>query len=489
MLLLCLCFCTYGQIKDHTDYLENSPLDNGKEIKSSLLSNGETWYLDSSYYYGIYSTDWEVTEIERILSRDEFGNSTLEEVITYNPVLNQWKNTVRVISEYNEDNHLISVIHQEAGSTKEGWVNNYKYTYTYGAEDYLMHKLFQDWDESNGDWLNKWQKEYTYNSMMEVEEELYQEWDIYSHVWVNHTLTLYDVDIIVLEMTRKEWDAESNQWVNYYRVMYDYGQYMMPEEIISQYWYVDSEEWVNFHLSEYEYDDLGYNTLYQYAGWEVNTNEWIYYSRVYFEFNENNREILLVSQVWDADLPNWVNDYQRQRTYNENNQEVNRIGQNWINEHWVNYSQTVYTYENERRTGELYQVWDAEEWGNSSQYLYTFNQPGYRNVAIFQQWDANSEVWINKEKWEDFWNKPASINVFDGQLISLYPNPVNQKLNLKIETEDLPMIIEVYDLSGKLVLKDQLVKTHQQMDVSDLDEGVYLVRIDMVHTAKLIVQH
>jgi len=63
----------------------------------------------------------------------------------------------------------------------------------------------------------------------------------------------------------------------------------------------------------------------------------------------------------------------------------------------------------------------------------------------------------------------------------LYPNPVNDQLFIKNNTKTIPFAI--YDLSGKEILNG---KVNNYIDVSDLSEGMYFIRLE--HTATKFIK-
>ncbi|MCT4586861.1 MAG: BspA family leucine-rich repeat surface protein [Carboxylicivirga sp.] len=76
------------------------------------------------------------------------------------------------------------------------------------------------------------------------------------------------------------------------------------------------------------------------------------------------------------------------------------------------------------------------------------------------------------------------------EAINVYPNPSNGMVNLEYNT-DQPYLLKVYNSSGMLV-EQQLVNEKQyQLDLSHLENGIYLVQLianDKVYTTKLIMQ-
>ena len=81
----------------------------------------------------------------------------------------------------------------------------------------------------------------------------------------------------------------------------------------------------------------------------------------------------------------------------------------------------------------------------------------------------------------------TGLNKSSTDNLHLYPNPVKYKLNfsqLKEKSE-----IEIYNLQGNLILKKNEIIQTKMIDVSDFQNGIYLVKIidnDMVKTTSFI---
>ena len=85
-----------------------------------------------------------------------------------------------------------------------------------------------------------------------------------------------------------------------------------------------------------------------------------------------------------------------------------------------------------------------------------------------------STIWIDNLNIDD-----SILSITETSLIkniSLYPNPVQDILNLSTQSDKYINSVQVYDLLGKLVTQEK--NNPQQIDVSLLKRGVYLVKIE-----------
>ncbi len=83
--------------------------------------------------------------------------------------------------------------------------------------------------------------------------------------------------------------------------------------------------------------------------------------------------------------------------------------------------------------------------------------------------------------------KPADAD------IRLYPNPANQSVSLRTSSE-MWQTIEIFDLTGRLVEKKELIDGKVTVDVSAYQEGLYIYSLkgtaaDRSHSGKITVTH
>ncbi|MFC2080943.1 T9SS type A sorting domain-containing protein [Bacteroidota bacterium] len=68
-------------------------------------------------------------------------------------------------------------------------------------------------------------------------------------------------------------------------------------------------------------------------------------------------------------------------------------------------------------------------------------------------------------------------NLNASELISVYPNPVNDMLSVSIGNDMLNSRYEMIDITGKVVKRGLLSKQVNQVDVSDFNSGMYFVKM------------
>jgi len=93
----------------------------------------------------------------------------------------------------------------------------------------------------------------------------------------------------------------------------------------------------------------------------------------------------------------------------------------------------------------------------------------------------------------NFWETLLGVNDFEtGSSFNLYPNPTRTVLNIELKNSATNVTYEVYDVLGKQILNQSLTsESLPQIDVSNLNSGLYLIRIslgDKTETKRFIKQ-
>lgn len=130
---------------------------------------------------------------------------------------------------------------------------------------------------------------------------------------------------------------------------------------------------------------------------------------------------------------------------------------------------------------------------NSGTITYSANFTGSNNFTTFGE-DINGELYIaNSSTIFKIVDSTAGVSEFEKGGFSLYPNPTNDTFFIKSTTDVLASNLELYDITGKLLLSKKLEATSENsIDVADLAKGMYLVTIETENgnrfNTKLIVE-
>jgi len=136
-----------------------------------------------------------------------------------------------------------------------------------------------------------------------------------------------------------------------------------------------------------------------------------------------------------------------------------------------------------------------EQWALDMLFSWHMNDPVSqkeldRQEAVFAHQDNRNPFIDNPQYVQDIWENELSVIEFNQPInITLYPNPVTFNTFHITTTTDLD--IKIYNVLGKLVLEHKVTHNDDDVDISNLNNGIYLVKIKSKNqsiTKKLIRQ-
>jgi hypothetical protein len=97
-------------------------------------------------------------------------------------------------------------------------------------------------------------------------------------------------------------------------------------------------------------------------------------------------------------------------------------------------------------------------------------------------WGSGSRSLVYYKKGDQTWGSPLDFTsapgISDPSLVSIYPNPATAGgFHVNILPENLPVVLEILDLNGKIVHREKLVNQDNYIHVPILHKGIYLYRI------------
>ncbi len=63
------------------------------------------------------------------------------------------------------------------------------------------------------------------------------------------------------------------------------------------------------------------------------------------------------------------------------------------------------------------------------------------------------------------------------KLLTVYPNPVSDRLNINLTGYEGVSSINLIDVNGRTVASQRTAQVNSQMDISRLSKGIYLVKV------------
>jgi hypothetical protein len=98
---------------------------------------------------------------------------------------------------------------------------------------------------------------------------------------------------------------------------------------------------------------------------------------------------------------------------------------------------------------------------------------GIGNLSVIE---TTAEGCVGSTLSQDVFVIPTNIEELSSALI-LYPNPVATNLTLQVKSAMIGSDFFVYDALGKVVLRDKILSTNQNISVNNLSNGNYILRV------------
>ncbi|MDA3820154.1 MAG: T9SS type A sorting domain-containing protein [Candidatus Delongbacteria bacterium] len=112
-------------------------------------------------------------------------------------------------------------------------------------------------------------------------------------------------------------------------------------------------------------------------------------------------------------------------------------------------------------------------------YLYTGYAGNQKNAVMKSDGELNLPL---SEGWDHIDIKYTETK------IRYYPNPVNDILHIKSSTDILINELKLYDMYGRIILQKFSHKKNTKIDVSDIETGIYILRINNAYSGKIIIK-
>ena len=315
------------------------------------------------------------------------------------------------------------------------------------------------WVDSMQLWLMSSKSLYSYNTDGIWLEQINMRWVDSTMIWVNSSRV---VDILLddygnyLNYKYDFWESDSMFWFDYFKIIsiVDGNGKVVQEDLYFA--FNDSFNLVYDSKGIYTYDEKGNISQYVESYYNVTDSTWLDYYKVSdYAYNENNDKIFQISYRWDFTVSDWKEFRKTELSYdNKFNLLISTLQQYDDSTGWYNYEKREYKYDDN---------------GNKIEYY------NYR-------WNNDISQWYKRLKTDYFYGavEYVGINIhhFDeNKKLKVFPNPANSFINFEIEGQVQPVIVDIYDWSGRSILK-QDITTNQQVSIKHLKRGMYFYSLN-----------
>ncbi|MEO1409209.1 MAG: S8 family serine peptidase [Bacteroidota bacterium] len=100
--------------------------------------------------------------------------------------------------------------------------------------------------------------------------------------------------------------------------------------------------------------------------------------------------------------------------------------------------------------------------------------------------EGSEDLWFDVD--DDQTTREAALEALGGDAVSIFPNPTSDVLNVQLGEKGA--YLELVAVDGRIVMEEAVVEPSRQLDLSQLETGVYLLRViqpnGLVHSEKVM---
>lgn len=328
------------------------------------------------------------------------------------------------------------------------WINYAKSNFYFDDQGKIMGAINSIWVDSTDKWINDYKHDYIYNDAGKL---------IKFYVY--------------------KWHEKSRLWLYYYRNEYFYNSFGNLQTVFEYELYKKNGS--IYRKSEYDYNSMGFLTQVIILRRFVNSDPWVYFSKVRYFYDENSNLKTQVGYSWNNLINRWSYSSKTDYANNQLNTLQSKTDFLWDNNllTYNPYQQYIFKHLSSTQMEEMLYCWNI---GTGSyiprrkiEYFYN-NDFSVRN-QIYYNWGEIEQQWVPNTRFLFYY--PSSINIEESSFkFSIYPNPVIDFLDIKLNGESKQVLFEVYNLQGKKLISQFLLQ-NEIISVRQLDLGIYLYKL------------
>ena len=447
-------------ISSKKQHFDIKTLREGNYLTQNPKTKSLIWRPDTIVTYDTLNNLFE--RLTRIY--DVHGNCLVELMQQWTN--NDWENVIRFTYTYDLNGNESTMLFEICDTNM--WVNDTKVTRTFDANGNMTLAIVEFWDVNA--WVNAMKGIITYDSHGNELTAITQQWD--TNVWVNsdRETSTYNSNNNKLTYLDEVW--QTNAWENSSKDTYTYDASGNLLTDIFQDWQTNA--WENAGRDTYTYDINGNELTELYEQWHTNT--WENSNKATFTYNTHGNPLTEVYEDWQPTLKDHINikawDISRQVTYTYDSNEniLNVLIESWQNYKEMSTIKFSFTYDTNGNslTGKCEKL-------NSTNWL-----PEMGFLPIYAAKEALFEVtaYRYQASFKSFNTKIAEFNA--NKSLYIYPNPATNNITVNYTSlnENKGSMIAIYNIQGQLLQQVPLQQENQQIDISALSKGVYLLKLN-----------
>ena len=162
---------------------------------------------------------------------------------------------------------------------------------------------------------------------------------------------------------------------------------------------------------------------------------------------------------------------------------------------WVNNERTTVSYDSQLNfTSYKVETWQGNAWAldSENQEILTYNAAGELTERVRVYWDkpTRSYKYYMRQVYSNFTRISGTEEERQPLRVNLFPNPASDLLHVQLE-DGLATKIQLFDLTNRLVLQEELQPGTSRVNLAQVARGAYMVRLQHAkgtYTSRLIKQ-
>lgn len=404
-----------------------------KKVRTTWDQPDQTWV---EIFHEFYQSDGRITE---------------KEEKSYNASTNSYTAGFQFIYTYTEGSMQRVIKEYDKGTTE--WRNKYRTTTIYDGQGNAINILDESWDTGLSSWVDVKKQEMTYNQEGQIIEALFLSWDHEISDWMNESRMTYSYNELgwLVDNITYLWYNSPGVWINSTKVVYDYDENGSKTQVVNYDWYGSPPLWNYKEKEVYSYypDKLLH---------ETSKSAWIKGLGQFKEFehsnlDENGNE----TELWKK----WI-DYQTGQFYDG--------------------FLIVNSYSDSLRVEARFYILDilTNEWLPLSRYTNTWDENRNLAVELSEEYESDSQTWVNKTKYEHFYSPCIGMDEIPGLSgLCYFQNPISPS-----ETVQCPGLKpdEIYHfrlvgMQGQTILNKTIQGNETLVIPENLATGTYILTI------------
>ena len=424
---------------------------------------------------------------------DERGNPAIWAYDNWDTITNAWIPGERDTMTYNSSNILTDEMYYDYNTVTQKWfLGEY---YHYNDEGYELEFLELEWDNESFEITDGWsgitsRNVYnlpveeigkTFNSLTGMMDFSYKS----EYTYINDTL--------IAQETESDWIE--NAWQDSWRSTHTYAD-GHPWQQLTENWDTEASAWVGESRTTYSYQDelLSVETR---ETWDISMQTWVYDTQVNYTYFPNKLSQNITYKLWNG--IDWDDNYRFTYTYNVHGLMTEYVQQYWINNTaWADAFRTFISYNDVGKTVEYwYKYYNTNTgvvsfgWRNQSEY----NENNQLLIATAQNWNSETADWQNSQKSVYYYSPLNGIDLPNSEISGCeFQNPyiTGAPISCLVFKASESYMLSVYDMTGNLVIHQQISGNKPFSIDKSLPEGLYMLIInsqtELVYAKKIIIQ-